>query len=150
MQFIFVISHYFGPSSKLTLVIVTSNNSHWSFQKSVNEESSMDDESFFELLSRFQSKRMDDQRCTLSIDSNKDDQPNQAQQQIISTNREGGSLSSNESTNGTTNTSDSGASKFSFFFFAQICIHCKRPHIETVHNISRQRHCMLHSICISV
>lgn len=71
----------------------------------------MDDDSFFELLSRFQSKRMDDQRCTLSIDSNKDDPPDQPPQRQILTRREGGSLSSNESTNGTTNTSDSGASE---------------------------------------
>lgn len=33
-----------------------------------NEE----DDSFFDLLSRFQSKRMDDQRCSLTIDSNKE------------------------------------------------------------------------------
>ncbi|XP_076050082.1 G-protein-signaling modulator 2-like [Oratosquilla oratoria] len=39
---------------------------------SLNEESSMDDDSFFELLSRFQSKRMDDQRCTLTVESNKE------------------------------------------------------------------------------
>lgn len=38
----------------------------------MNEESGMDVDSFFELLSKFQSKRMDDQRCTLSIDSNKE------------------------------------------------------------------------------
>nr|XP_045608207.1 G-protein-signaling modulator 2-like isoform X9 [Procambarus clarkii] len=75
---------------------------------SVNEESSMDDDSFFELLSRFQSKRMDDQRCTLSIDSNKENQPEQPQQQVP-TRREGGSLSSTGSTNGTTTPSDSGA-----------------------------------------
>ncbi|XP_071528691.1 G-protein-signaling modulator 2 isoform X1 [Panulirus ornatus] len=75
---------------------------------SVNEESSMDDDSFFELLSRFQSKRMDDQRCTLSIDSNKENQPEQAQQQVPC-HREGGSISSDGSTNGTTTPSDSGA-----------------------------------------
>lgn len=28
-----------------------------------------DEESFFDLLSRFQSKRMDDQRCSLSVDN---------------------------------------------------------------------------------
>ncbi|XP_042224878.1 G-protein-signaling modulator 2-like isoform X2 [Homarus americanus] len=83
-------------------------SSHADKNTSVNEESSMDDESFFELLSRFQSKRMDDQRCTLSIDSNKENQPEQAQQQVP-THREGGSLSSNGSTNGTTTPSDSGA-----------------------------------------
>lgn len=33
-----------------------------------NEE----DDSFFDLLSRFQSKRMDDQRCSLTIDNNKE------------------------------------------------------------------------------
>lgn len=33
-----------------------------------NEE----DDSFFDLLSRFQSKRMDDQRCSLSVDNNKE------------------------------------------------------------------------------
>ena len=35
-------------------------------QSSVNDEgNSIDEDSFFELLTRFQSKRMDDQRCTL-------------------------------------------------------------------------------------
>lgn len=75
---------------------------------SVNEESSMDEDSFFELLSRFQSKRMDDQRCTLSIDSNKENQPEQVQQPVAPR-REGGSVSSTGSTNGTTTPSDSGA-----------------------------------------
>lgn len=28
-----------------------------------------DEDSFFDLLSRFQSKRMDDQRCSLSVDN---------------------------------------------------------------------------------
>nr|XP_045608187.1 G-protein-signaling modulator 2-like isoform X3 [Procambarus clarkii] len=83
-------------------------SSHADKNASVNEESSMDDDSFFELLSRFQSKRMDDQRCTLSIDSNKENQPEQPQQQVP-TRREGGSLSSTGSTNGTTTPSDSGA-----------------------------------------
>ncbi|KAK4327466.1 hypothetical protein Pmani_002130 [Petrolisthes manimaculis] len=40
--------------------------------KSVNEESSMDDDSFFELLSRFQSKQMADQRSTLSLDNHRE------------------------------------------------------------------------------
>ncbi|EFA00406.2 G-protein-signaling modulator 2 isoform X1 [Tribolium castaneum] len=31
-----------------------------------------DDDSFFDLLSRFQSKRMDDQRCSLTVDNNKE------------------------------------------------------------------------------
>lgn len=31
-----------------------------------------DEESFFDLLSRFQSKRMDDQRCSLTIAENKE------------------------------------------------------------------------------
>jgi hypothetical protein len=31
-----------------------------------------DEESFFDLLSRFQSKRMDDQRCSLTITENKE------------------------------------------------------------------------------
>ncbi|GBM12092.1 G-protein-signaling modulator 2 [Araneus ventricosus] len=35
-------------------------------------ESSMDEESFFDLLSRFQSKRMDDQRCSLVLSENKE------------------------------------------------------------------------------
>ncbi|KAG8193628.1 hypothetical protein JTE90_002886 [Oedothorax gibbosus] len=35
-------------------------------------ENSMDEESFFDLLSRFQSKRMDDQRCTLGSLENKE------------------------------------------------------------------------------
>lgn len=68
----------------------------------------MDEDSFFELLSRFQSKRMDDQRCTLSIDSNKENQPEQVQQPVAPR-REGGSVSSTGSTNGTTTPSDSGA-----------------------------------------
>ncbi|XP_042893912.1 G-protein-signaling modulator 2-like isoform X3 [Penaeus japonicus] len=75
---------------------------------SVNEESSMDEDSFFELLSRFQSKRMDDQRCTLSIDSNKENQPEQVHQPVAPR-REAGSVSSTGSTNGTTTPSDSGA-----------------------------------------
>lgn len=70
----------------------------------------MDEDSFFELLSRFQSKRMDDQRCTLSIDSNKENQPEQVQQPVAPR-REGGSVSSTGSTNGTTTPSDSGASE---------------------------------------
>ncbi|XP_063865898.1 G-protein-signaling modulator 2-like isoform X7 [Scylla paramamosain] len=88
-------------------------------KKSINEESSMDDDSFFELLSRFQSKRMDDQRCTLSIDGNKENHPNQQQKSDRSaappasattqTRDHGGSLSSTGSTNGTTTPSDSGA-----------------------------------------
>ncbi|XP_063865899.1 G-protein-signaling modulator 2-like isoform X8 [Scylla paramamosain] len=88
-------------------------------EKSINEESSMDDDSFFELLSRFQSKRMDDQRCTLSIDGNKENHPNQQQKSDRSaappasattqTRDHGGSLSSTGSTNGTTTPSDSGA-----------------------------------------
>ncbi|KAK4328053.1 hypothetical protein Pmani_001526 [Petrolisthes manimaculis] len=32
----------------------------------------MDDDSFFELLSRFQSKQMDDQRSTLSLDNHRE------------------------------------------------------------------------------
>lgn len=32
----------------------------------------MDVDSFFELLSKCQSKRMDDQRCTLTVDPNKE------------------------------------------------------------------------------
>ncbi|XP_045104160.1 G-protein-signaling modulator 1-like isoform X5 [Portunus trituberculatus] len=88
-------------------------------KKSINEESSMDDDSFFELLSRFQSKRMDDQRCTLSIDGNKENHPNQQQKSdrpaappasaTTQTRDHGGSLSSTGSTNGTTTPSDSGA-----------------------------------------
>ncbi|XP_015907620.1 G-protein-signaling modulator 2 [Parasteatoda tepidariorum] len=35
-------------------------------------EGSMDEDSFFDLLSRFQSKRMDDQRCTLVTSENKE------------------------------------------------------------------------------
>ncbi|PRD25538.1 UNVERIFIED_CONTAM: G-protein-signaling modulator 2 [Trichonephila clavipes] len=35
-------------------------------------ENSMDEESFFDLLSRFQSKRMDDQRCSLVLSDNKE------------------------------------------------------------------------------
>lgn len=35
-------------------------------------ENSMDEESFFDLLSRFQSKRMDDQRCSLVLSENKE------------------------------------------------------------------------------
>jgi G-protein signaling modulator 2 len=31
-----------------------------------------DEESFFDLLSRFQSKRMDDQRCSLTVAENKE------------------------------------------------------------------------------
>ncbi|XP_042893915.1 G-protein-signaling modulator 2-like isoform X5 [Penaeus japonicus] len=85
-------------------------NRHLDISKetSVNEESSMDEDSFFELLSRFQSKRMDDQRCTLSIDSNKENQPEQVHQPVAPR-REAGSVSSTGSTNGTTTPSDSGA-----------------------------------------
>lgn len=90
-------------------------------KQSVNEESSMDDDSFFELLSRFQSKRMDDQRCTLSIDGNKENHPQQQQKDgpppppsvatatATQTRDHGGSLTSTGSTNGTTTPSDSGA-----------------------------------------
>ncbi|XP_063865896.1 G-protein-signaling modulator 2-like isoform X5 [Scylla paramamosain] len=95
------------------------SSSHADKNKSINEESSMDDDSFFELLSRFQSKRMDDQRCTLSIDGNKENHPNQQQKSDRSaappasattqTRDHGGSLSSTGSTNGTTTPSDSGA-----------------------------------------
>ena len=35
-------------------------------------EGSMDEDSFFDLLSRFQSKRMDDQRCSLVLSENKE------------------------------------------------------------------------------
>ncbi|XP_054709921.1 G-protein-signaling modulator 2-like [Uloborus diversus] len=35
-------------------------------------ESSLDEDSFFDLLSRFQSKRMDDQRCSLVLSENKE------------------------------------------------------------------------------
>lgn len=76
---------------------------------SVNEEASMDEDSFFELLSRFQSKRMDDQRCTLSIDNNKENQPQQPAQPPLSAHRDAGSLSSTGSTNGTATPSDNGA-----------------------------------------
>ncbi|KAB7497294.1 G-protein-signaling modulator 2 [Armadillidium nasatum] len=49
------------------------NSSYQSDQNtSVNDESGMDVDSFFELLSKFQSKRMDDQRCPLSLDPNKE------------------------------------------------------------------------------
>ena len=48
----------------------------------------MDEDSFFELLSRFQSKRMDDQRCTLSLDptgnkENKEPRPRPASSPIV-------------------------------------------------------------------
>ncbi|KAG1666927.1 G-protein-signaling modulator 2 [Nymphon striatum] len=36
---------------------------------------SMDEDSFFELVTRFQSKRMDDQRCSLTILDNKENEP---------------------------------------------------------------------------
>ncbi|XP_050700442.1 G-protein-signaling modulator 2-like isoform X3 [Eriocheir sinensis] len=97
------------------------SSSHADKNQSVNEESSMDDDSFFELLSRFQSKRMDDQRCTLSIDGNKENHPQQQQKDgpppppsvatatATQTRDHGGSLTSTGSTNGTTTPSDSGA-----------------------------------------
>lgn len=71
-------------------------------------ESNAEEDSFFELLSRFQSKRMDDQRCTLSIDNNKENQP-QPPQPHLPPHREAGSLSSTGSTNGTATPSDNGA-----------------------------------------
>ena len=43
-----------------------------------------EEESFFDLLSRFQSKRMDDQRCSLTVLDNKE---NQQQQQQLNTHR---------------------------------------------------------------
>ena len=45
-------------------------------QGSVNDEGSVDEDSFFELLTKFQSKRMDDQRCRLSQPSATAVQPN--------------------------------------------------------------------------
>lgn len=38
-------------------------------QKTSPPSSRTEDDSFFDLLSRFQSKRMDDQRCSLTIDN---------------------------------------------------------------------------------
>ena len=41
-----------------------------------NGEAAVDEEeSFFDLLTRFQSKRMDDQRCSLTVVDNKENQP---------------------------------------------------------------------------
>ena len=38
-----------------------------------DEGNSVDEDSFFELLTRFQSKRMDDQRCTLASEDGEDE-----------------------------------------------------------------------------
>ena len=46
-----------------------------------------EEESFFDLLSRFQSKRMDDQRCSLTVLDNKENQQQQQQQQQLNTHR---------------------------------------------------------------
>ncbi|CAL4061356.1 unnamed protein product, partial [Meganyctiphanes norvegica] len=74
---------------------------------SVNEESSMDEDSFFELLSRFQSKRMDDQRCTLSLESgSKENSPLHTAVDIFPPNNPMSSVSSAMSINSSNSTSE--------------------------------------------
>lgn len=48
------------------------NNNQTLRQATVPVSNKNDEDSFFDLLSRFQSKRMDDQRCSLTVDNNKE------------------------------------------------------------------------------
>ncbi|XP_076043541.1 G-protein-signaling modulator 2-like isoform X2 [Oratosquilla oratoria] len=101
---------------------LSSDNSHTSLNvgayelhndknSSLNEESSIDDENFFELLSRFQSKRMDDQRCTLIVEPNKENSNNSNNRKssnIEEIDRSSTSPESSESTSPSIDTPTSG------------------------------------------
>ncbi|PSN35366.1 G-protein-signaling modulator 2 [Blattella germanica] len=58
--------------SEMETVAVAGANANSAAQEESKGEHLDDEESFFDLLSRFQSKRMDDQRCSLTVTENKE------------------------------------------------------------------------------